>query len=211
MKIYLNIPSSLRDLSLANYQAYEASKKTDYDLLKNFLKIKDKHIEKLPAKAVSSLVSDLNKLFNESNTFYNHVKIGGVMYGFIPNMSSMTYGEYIDLTTYVGDWADMHKAMAVLFRPIVFQKGKDYVIEDYESSEVYSDKLKAMPLDVVLGAVFFLINLQTVLLSDTLKSTISNLTEQELTAFQKSGGNIIHLSTSLIALKQQWKPLQLLT
>jgi hypothetical protein len=49
----------------------------------------------------------------------------------------------------------MHKAMAVLYRPVTFEKKNMYLIEDYESSEKYSEALKDMPIDITLGALVF--------------------------------------------------------
>ena len=44
----------------------------------------------------------------------------------------MTFGEYTDLDSYIGDWDNMHKVMAVLYRPIT-KKGLNntYEIEKY--------------------------------------------------------------------------------
>ena len=39
----------------------------------------------------------------------------GVEYGFIPNLDDMSFGEYVDLDTYIGDWQNIHRAMAVLY------------------------------------------------------------------------------------------------
>jgi hypothetical protein len=49
----------------------------------------------------------------------------------------------------------MHKAMAVLFRPIKKKQGTKYLIEDYEGSHKYSELMKEIPLDVVMGAMVF--------------------------------------------------------
>jgi hypothetical protein len=34
----------------------------------------------------------------------------------------MSFGEYVDLDTYLADWQQMDKAMSVLFRPVTFTK-----------------------------------------------------------------------------------------
>jgi hypothetical protein len=34
-------------------------------------------------------------------------------FGMIPELDKMTFGEYIDLESYITDWDNMHKAMAV--------------------------------------------------------------------------------------------------
>jgi hypothetical protein len=46
--------------------------------------------------------------------------------------------------------------MAVLYRPIENVFKDLYNIEDYISSETYRKELEDMPLDIVLGLVFFL-------------------------------------------------------
>jgi hypothetical protein len=56
----------------------------------------------------------------------------GVEYGFIPNLDDMSFGEYVDLDTYLGDWQNIHRAMAVLYRPIREKRGERYNIVPYE-------------------------------------------------------------------------------
>jgi len=58
----------------------------------------------------------------------------------------------------------MHKAMAVLYRPIKQKLGARYLIEDYEGSHKYSETMKQMPLGVVMGAMVFFYNLTNALL-----------------------------------------------
>jgi len=55
--------------------------------------------------------------------------------------------------------------MAVLFRPIKQKQGSKYLIEEYEGSHKYSEMMKSMPLDVVLGAMVFFWNLTSSLLN----------------------------------------------
>jgi hypothetical protein len=49
----------------------------------------------------------------------------------------------------------MHKAMAVLFRPVVSTFGQRYDIEKYEGSAKYANKMLEMPLDIAIGAMLF--------------------------------------------------------
>ena len=58
----------------------------------------------------------------------------------------------------------MHKAMAVLYRPIKQKLGARYLIEDYEGSHKYSEAMKEMPLGIVMGAMVFFYNLTNALL-----------------------------------------------
>jgi hypothetical protein len=78
-----------------------------------------------------------------------------VEFGFIPKLDNISLGEFVDLDNYINNWDDMHKAMAVLYRPVTAQKKNHYIIEDYESSDRYSEVLKDMPIDIALGALLF--------------------------------------------------------
>ena len=70
----------------------------------------------------------------------------------------MTFGEYVDLDTYLADWELMHKAIGVLFRPITFSKKEKYLVEDYESSDKYD--ITNTTLDIVFGSLVFFYNLR---------------------------------------------------
>ena len=52
----------------------------------------------------------------------------------------------------------MNKAIAVLFRPIIFKKKQQYLIEDYESSDKYD--MSETTLDIVFGAIVFFYSLK---------------------------------------------------
>ena len=78
-----------------------------------------------------------------------------VSFGMIPALDEMTFGEYVDLESFISDWSNMHKAMAVLYRPITFNKNGKYLIEDYDGSDKYWEVMKDAPVNVALGAMVF--------------------------------------------------------
>jgi hypothetical protein len=78
-----------------------------------------------------------------------------VSFGMIPALDEMTFGEYVDLESFISDWSNMHKAMAVLYRPITFNKNEKYLIEDYDGSDKYWEVMKDAPVNVALGAMVF--------------------------------------------------------
>ena len=94
----------------------------------------------------------------------------------------MSFGEFIDLDNNISDWQNMHKAMAVLFRPLKQKQGHKYLIEEYEGSHKYSEVMKQMPLSVVLGAMVFFYNLTNELLN-----YIPNYLEKEVVKEQMIG------------------------
>jgi hypothetical protein len=103
-----------------------------------------------------------------------------VEFGFMPNMDEMSLGEYVDLEKYISDWGTMHKAMAVLYRPIVAGKGEFYEIEPYSGSDKYADVMRDSPVTAALGAMVFFYRLGKELLkleamSESLKKSLDSM------------------------------------
>jgi hypothetical protein len=103
------------------------------------------------------IVEIINNMFEDKPSLIRTFKIGGVEYGIIPELDEMSLGEYIDLDTYIGDWQNMQIAMNVLYRPISKKIGDKYLINEYTLDA--KEKLEEIPMDIVLGAIFFLYNL----------------------------------------------------
>jgi hypothetical protein len=180
MKLEISIPTELKEIKLSQYQAFLKIAKDNDDneflnqkMVQTFCNIDLKDVAEIKFKDVLEITASLGNMFNvQSHKFINRFKLGGVEFGFIPDLEEMTFGEYTDLDSYIGDWENMHKAMAVLYRPIT-NKGinNTYEIEKYNGSITYSDVMKHAPLDVVFGANVFFYNLG----NDLLKSTMTYL------------------------------------
>lgn len=166
MKLTLNIPESLEEITLGQYQEWlkVAESKEDESFLQQkmieiFCNITLKQVLMIKLSDINEITSGLNKMFEAKNKLITTFKLNEYEFGFIPKLDEMSFGEYIDLDTYLGDWANIHKAMNVLFRPITFKKKNQYLIEEYKGSGKYD--LKQMPLDVALGALVFFWNLKS--------------------------------------------------
>jgi len=182
MKLELNIPTELKEIKLLQYQKFLEIAKNNPEseflqqkMVQLFCGIDLKDVATIRYNTVKDISESLSALFSKEHKFIPHFKMGGVEFGFIPNLEEITFGEYTDLDTYIVDWDSMHKAMAVLYRPIT-KKGvsNTYEIEKYNGSITYSDVMKHAPLDVVLGAVVFFYNLGNELLNATLNYLENN-------------------------------------
>lgn len=177
MNVEITVPSKLSDLTLEQYQVFmrlvdkeDSEEFISQKMISIFCKIKLSQVVYFNARSVSETVEHLNGMFNEDKKFIHRFKIGGKEFGFIPSLEDMSFGEYIDLETNIAEWDSMHKAMAVMFRPITKEKDDKYDIEPYEGTATYSEVMKYAPLDVVMGAMVFFYNLNNELLMATLHS-----------------------------------------
>ena len=195
MKIKIEVPETLSDITLNQYQRYLKAidgEHTD-DFIKQktievFCNIDFKNLATVEVSSLNRIYNKINNLFNDNYGLITTFKLKGKEYGFIPDLSAMTLGEFIDLDTTISKWESMHKSMGVLFRPIKQKIGKKYLIEDYES---YSKNLlKEMPRDVALGAFGFFWTLGNELMTNTqnyLADQIKNLTSQQMLDLQNAG------------------------
>jgi hypothetical protein len=212
MKIEITVPTSLNEITLEQYQKF--LKIAEENPEGNFLNAKMIEIfcgiplsdsYKLKMSSVSAIIDILNEMLNVTPNHVEKFTLNGVQYGFIPDLDEISLGEYIDLDNNISSWAEMHKAMNVLYRPIKIKKGDKYSIEDYDVSNPQA--LKDMPLDAAIGAVFFFLNLGLELSKHTI--LYSNLEEmediQEQLILEENGVGINHFMLSLEEMLQDLK------
>lgn len=211
MKLELNIPTELKEIKLSQYQNFLKIVKSNDDneflnqkMVQIFCNIDLKDVAEIRYKDVTDITSNLTNMFDvKQHKFINRFKLGGVEFGFIPNLEDISFGEYTDLDTYIVDWDTMNKAMAVLYRPII-KNGLNgtYEIEEYNGSINYSDVMKHAPLDVVFGANVFFYNLGKELLKSTMNYLENNKEVQSILQSETLGENGVGIIQSMQLLKE---------
>jgi dynactin complex subunit len=167
MKVNINVPDSLNEITLYQYQRFEkliqeneASHFVNQKTIEIFCNIELKDVARIRIADIDDLLLHLNNLLQQKPKLTKTFKLGVYEFGFIPKLEDMTSGEFIDLENYLSSTESLHQAMAVLFRPIKSKVKDLYTIEEYESSYKYSEVLKYMPLDIALGSMLFFWTLQ---------------------------------------------------
>lgn len=209
MKLELFIPTHLNEIKLAQYQKFlkiaennEDSEFLHQKMVQYFCGVDLKEIASIQHKQVMEITASITEMFKTSHKFIPRFKMGGVEFGFIPNLDAMTQGEYVDLDSYISDWQEMHKAMAVLYRPITKKINDKYQIEDYNGSITYSEVMRHAPLDVVLGATVFFYHLGNELMSSTLTYLEENPKIMSLVSKHNSENGGDGIALSMLSLKE---------
>ena len=181
MKVKISIPTNLNEIKLSQYQKFlkivqdnEESDFLNHKMVQIFCGVDLNIVDAMRQKDVEDAVNTIGGLFKQMPPLQQKFEMNGTTFGFIPNLDDMSSGEYMDLDGYIANWDDMHRAMAVLYRPIKQKLGEKYLIEDYEGTERYAEKMKDMPLDVVLGSVVFFWHLGRELLKSTMDYLVEN-------------------------------------
>ena len=213
MKIEINVPTSLSEVTLGQYQKF--LKIAEDNPEGNFLNAKMIEIfcgiplsdsYKLKMSSVTAIIDILNELLSQTPKRVEQFTMNGVQYGFIPDLDEMSLGEYVDLDGSASDWNNMHIAMNVLYRKIKIKKSGKYNIVDYNVDN--PEKMKDMPLDAAIGSLFFFYNLGMELSKHTILSS-SNQAEmeayQEQLISQTNGDGISQFMVSLTEILQDLK------
>ena len=212
MKIEVIIPNNLSEITLDQYQRFLKIQENNTDekfltskMIEIFCGIKLPEVLKMRVNDVSLITNILSEMFENIPQLVQRFKLNGVEYGFIPDLDDMSLGEYIDLDTYLGDWENMHRAMAVLYRPIKNKSGNRYNIKEYDGKGF--EDMKDMPLDAVLSSIVFFYNLG-IELSKAMMNYLETTEEEALTEFlnsQQNGVGINQFTHSLSEILQDLK------
>ena len=212
MKIEVIIPNDLSEITLDQYQRFLKIQENNTDekfltskMIEIFCGIKLPEVLKMRVNDVALITNILTEMFESIPQLVQRFKMGGVEYGFIPDLDDMSLGEYIDLDTYLGDWENIHRAMAVLYRPIKNKSGNRYNIKDYDGKGF--EDMKDMPLDAVLSSIVFFYNLG-IELSRAMMNYLETTEEEALTEYlnsQQNGVGINQFTHSLKGILQDLK------
>lgn len=212
MKVEVYIPDTLSEITLDKYQRYLKIQGNNTDenflaikMIEIFCELRGDTIMQMKAKSIKDITLILTDMFNEKPQLVREFKMKGKTYGFIPNLEDMSFGEYIDLDTYIGDMDNIHRAMNVLYRPIKQKHNDKYSIEDYTGDD--PDRMKDMPMDAVLSSILFFYHLGMDL-SIAMLNSLEEGKETNLAQYLTSEGNgdgINHFSHSLKEMLQDMK------
>jgi len=204
MQVEILVPDTLSEITLEQYQKFLKIQKDNEDetflavkMIEIFCGIRGDHIMKMKASSIRDITGILTDMFNQKPPLVREFTMKGKEYGFIPKLEDMSFGEYVDLDTYMGDIENIHKAMAVLYRPITQKYNDKYLIEEYAGED--EETMKDMPMDAVLSSILFFYNLgmdlSKTMLNYLQKEEMKDLVQQQI--LEKNGDGINHFSGSL--------------
>lgn len=204
MKLKINIPSSLHEITLGQYQEFLKYKELDeaslqLKMVEIFCNVSDVVVRNMKATDIVEITSIINTLFDTKHQLINRFTLNNDTYGFIPSLDDMTFGEYVDLDTFISDDENLHRVANVLFRKVKMSRGERYVIEDYDSE--LSERAKDFPVDAVLGAIVFFYNLGKEL-SIVMMSSLDKKNEQTLAEYLISQPNGVGTTASMHSLTE---------
>ena len=206
MKLDITIPTDLSEITLRQYKHFLKIQKSQDDenflsakIIEIFCKVKLEDVMQIKFNDSEYIVNTLTEMFEQKPNLVTKFKLNNKEYGFHPQLDDLTLGEYIDLDTFIGDWENIEKAMAVLYRPVVNKLKDKYTIEEYKVGK--DQDILDMPMDAVLSSIFFLWNLG-IDLSKTMMNYLDKEETQALTQFLNSQPNGAGITQFTVLLKE---------
>jgi len=217
IELELKVPQKLEAIKLRQYQEYlkiqkenesneDAANFLNSKCIQIFCGLTLKESYNLPVTMFDGVLSQIGKCFEEPTPLIKEFSMTGsngveVNFGMIPSLDEMTFGEYVDLESFMSDWDSMHKAMSVLYRPITFNKNGKYLIEDYDGTDRYWEVMKDAPVNVALGAMVFFYRLGKKLCKYTMDYLLLQQNQKEAStqekALERNGDGINQFMLSL--------------
>lgn len=213
MKLEINVPTSLSEITLGQYQKYLKIAENNQDgnfldakMIEIFCGVPLSESYKIKMSSVRAVIDILNELLSTNPNHVERFEMNGTEYGFVPDLDELTLGEYVDLDNNISNWDNMHIAMNVLYRPVKHSQGRRYNIVEYSVDN--ENKMKDMPLDAAIGSIFFFYNLgielsrHTILYSNN-QQEVEGI-HRQLTS-QENGAGINQFMDSLTEILQNLK------
>lgn len=166
MKVIL--PEHIGEITLGQFQRYTAlmeRENVNEDKLNKlkieiFTGIPFRNIDDLLKKDKDDILKQIDVALQLTPEFKNRFELQGIEFGLIPNFDKIRGSEFADLQMYQNKPEQLHRLMAILFRPVTkTDKFKNYKIQGYNGTSEYCDLMKQMPLVYVNGALSFFLNL----------------------------------------------------
>ena len=174
-------------IKLIEFQSDSKTKEAE-DTIALLSDIPKQLIKQLSLRDVAIIMSEISELQAvQDSSLKRIIEIGGVEYGFHPNLDDITLGEYADIEHFIktGIQENMPDIMAVLYRPIVEKENDVYTIEAYDGNiTIRAEKMKLMSAEQVQSALRFFFAFVNALLTTSQSFLMEKLKEMKTLSSQ---------------------------
>ena len=169
-EVKLTIPDRWSDITIETYQKYveiqEGKGSEKNKVIKSLALlcgVTPFVVKKMAYKDLLEIIAIVKTMIDtepDKEEFRKTFMFKDEKYGFCPNLSGITTGEYIDLETYCKNPIEnLHIIMSILYRKVTFERNERYTIESYNPDEFKEELFKDCPMDIALSSLGFFLTL----------------------------------------------------
>lgn len=204
----ITVPTSLADITIRTWRELSTTT-NEFDRIAILCGIEASEVKRFDMESMDSVSSLLSQLEDPTETQWPLVRnliLSGTAYGFIPNLSDLTVGEYADIEKACQQLEeDPTWLMSILYRSVNERHKDFYTVAQYTAKEP-KEPFEDMTMDVVFGAFDFFLRIGLVFSETSLQS----LKEEVRVSSQRNGdgtprftiwlkGTLSRLKTRLIS------------
>lgn len=168
------------DLTIEKYQKIQKNpiKYNDpNEVLSLYLDLPVDELKDLPKQDVKFVENYITEqiIMNDKQQVHVTFEHDGVLYGMENDWKNIKWGQWVDMEIFsqpdnIND--SIHMIMSLLYRPVISQKGSEYTIEPYKSSEVIKrgEIMKQVPVKYWFGCSTFFLLISRQLVENTKNS-----------------------------------------
>mgnify|MGYP003147232877 CR=1 FL=1 len=198
----IRIPEDYSDITVRQYkkliQAWDEEKDTKKVALKSIsilCDVDEETVQRIDWSDIEGVIKDIGWLLAEPDPtklnlpLQKTFTLNGTQYGFIPDWTKLSVGEFADLETYCseGAYKNLESILAVVYRKVTKQVGKDYSIDDYSPHPQKNEAMLECPMDVAVSAMVFFYHIGRKLAQDT-KRFLQAQMEAKPPRYTRNGG-----------------------
>jgi hypothetical protein len=165
------ISTKYSDQTLGTYVDFMAAGEDTVSQIQAITGLKRDDIRKIDMATIDKIVTAYaDGLRNDEKIFKQFIDIDGVKFGFHPNLKSMTFGEWLDLSELSKNFPhQLPELMCILYRPVTAEINQQYKIEEYDSDVhlKYAPQMRKLNLANVNAALLFFSTLRNDLVNNT--------------------------------------------
>ena len=213
-KIQITIPESYADVSVKQYKRMmselkDVEEETEIAMraVAALCDLDRKVLNYAPVDEIAKCIKAITWLIQEPDITKSNIPLqktfvlNGVEYGFIPNWTKLTVGEFADIESYTSDtYNNLEKIMAVLYRPVTQKKADEsYSIEPYEPHHTKQEAMLNCKMDVVIGAMVFFYHIGREFVKD-MPHYFKNQKNKKVTRSTQNGVGMVSYIRSLMGI-----------
>lgn len=162
----LKFPLRFAEISLAQFVAFHAAK-TDVQRVMAICDATYEEANRITPQSLRVIVDKFRELLEIPTAVQcRRFKVNGTEYGFIPDLTEMSMGEWVDLSAHAGQiWQDgkepnytaLPAFLSILYRPITERIADRYRLAPYTGKELeeHAKAINSLTMDRVQGALLF--------------------------------------------------------
>jgi hypothetical protein len=168
--VKLVIPNNWQDVTIETYQKYAEIQESKGGEKNKVIKslallcsVSVFIVKKMAYKDLLQIMAIVKEMLDsepDKQDFKKVFTFNKEEYGFVPNLSKLSTGEYIDLETYCKEpIKNLHIIMSILYRKVTRKVNTRYAIESYDPDEFKEELFKQCPMNIALSSLGFFLTL----------------------------------------------------